>query len=70
MTELHDLSIAEAARLIATKRLSPIELTEAFLARIAALNTVLHAYIAVTADAALDAASRAAAWRARRRPGR
>jgi aspartyl-tRNA(Asn)/glutamyl-tRNA(Gln) amidotransferase subunit A len=59
MTELHDLSIAEAARLIATKRLSPIELTEAFLARIAALNPVLHAYIAVTADAALDAASRA-----------
>jgi len=59
MTALHELSIAEAARLLASKRLSPVELTEAFLARIATLDPLLNAFIAVTTETALAAARRA-----------
>ena len=33
-TNLHDLTLAEAAALIRDKKLSPVELTEALLARI------------------------------------
>jgi len=61
MTELHYLTIAEACRLIAAKRLSPVELTEAFLTRIAMLDPALNAYIAVTAEAARETARRAEA---------
>ena len=50
MTQLDYLSIAEASRLIRKHDLSPVEFTEALLARIAALDPVYHAYIAVTAD--------------------
>jgi aspartyl-tRNA(Asn)/glutamyl-tRNA(Gln) amidotransferase subunit A len=52
MTELAYLTIAEASRLIRARKLSPLELTNALLARIAALDGIYHAYIAVTADAA------------------
>ena len=52
MSDLAYLTIAEASRLIRTKALSPVELTEALLARIAATEPVYHAYIAVTADLA------------------
>ncbi len=55
-TALHYLSIAEASRLIAAKALSPVELTRAYLERIEALNSTLHAYITVTADLAMDQA--------------
>jgi aspartyl-tRNA(Asn)/glutamyl-tRNA(Gln) amidotransferase subunit A len=48
-TELHALSIAEAAGLIATRRLSPVELTEAFLDRIEAVDPQLNAFLLVTA---------------------
>lgn len=51
--DLHYLSIADAARLIAAKELSPVELTRAYLARIDVLNPTLHAYISVTADLAM-----------------
>jgi aspartyl-tRNA(Asn)/glutamyl-tRNA(Gln) amidotransferase subunit A len=54
--ELHDLSIADASRLIASKALSPVELTRAYLERIDALDARLHAYITVTADLAMDQA--------------
>jgi len=47
------LTIAEAARQIATKKLSPVELTEACLARIEALDPTLHSFIRVTPDRAL-----------------
>lgn len=57
---LHELTIAEAAPLIERKALSPIELTEAFLARIEALNPKLHAYVCVTAGRARQDARRAA----------
>ncbi len=61
MTELHHLTIAEAARRIATRDLSPVELTRAVLDRIHATDGVLHAYIAVTAEAAMAAARQAEA---------
>lgn len=53
MTNLCYLSISEAADLIVTKQLSPVELTQAFLERIQALNDVLHAFILVTPEQAL-----------------
>jgi len=46
------LSIAEAGRLIATKKLSPVELVDAHLERIARLNDRFLGYITVIADEA------------------
>jgi aspartyl-tRNA(Asn)/glutamyl-tRNA(Gln) amidotransferase subunit A len=46
-------TIAEAARLIAARRLSPVELAKECLARIAARNPALHAFILVTEERAL-----------------
>lgn len=46
----------ELAALIRRKTLSPVEVTEAVLARIARLNPALNAFCTVTADEALDAA--------------
>ncbi len=60
MTEndLLDLTIARAAEQIRERRLSPVELTERYLARIEKLNPVLNAYQTLTAEAALaDAAA-------------
>jgi aspartyl-tRNA(Asn)/glutamyl-tRNA(Gln) amidotransferase subunit A len=39
------LSVAEAASLIAAKRISPVELTRAYLDRIERLNGTLHPYV-------------------------
>ncbi|HTZ36371.1 MAG TPA: amidase family protein, partial [Stellaceae bacterium] len=50
------LTIAEAARLIATKELSPVELTQSRLARIDKLDGRLHSFIRVLADEAHAAA--------------
>ncbi|MFZ0212050.1 MAG: amidase [Candidatus Acidiferrales bacterium] len=50
--ELSYLTIAEAAALLRRKKLSPVELTEAALARIEALNPRLNAFITVTAERA------------------
>jgi aspartyl-tRNA(Asn)/glutamyl-tRNA(Gln) amidotransferase subunit A len=55
------LSIAEAASLIAAKRISPVELTRAYLDRIERLNGTLHAYVRVLHDVALAAARAAEA---------
>ena len=55
-TDLHFLSIAEAARMIERRQLSPVELTHAFLDRIAAIDPQLNAYLLVTAERALDQA--------------
>lgn len=46
------LTVAEASRLIKARKLSPVELTEAYLARIQALDPQLNAFITVTADLA------------------
>ncbi len=50
--DLTALSIAEAAALIVRRELSPVELTDAYLARIEAHNPLLNAYVTVTAEAA------------------
>ncbi len=55
-TNLHDLSITAAAQLIQQRRLSPVELTQAYLDRIATFDPQLNAYLLVTADRALAAA--------------
>jgi aspartyl-tRNA(Asn)/glutamyl-tRNA(Gln) amidotransferase subunit A len=51
-TELHWLTIAEAARLIERRLLSPVELTDALLARIAALDPQLNAFLLPTPEKA------------------
>jgi len=56
---LHYLSIAEAAGLIRSRRLSATELVQAHLDRIGALDPRLHAFITVTADRALAEAREA-----------
>jgi aspartyl-tRNA(Asn)/glutamyl-tRNA(Gln) amidotransferase subunit A len=61
MSELCFLTIAEASRRIRAGSLSPVELTEAYLARIAALNGQLNAYILVLGEQARAEARRAEA---------
>ena len=51
--ELHFQSVAQLAALIRKRRLSPVELTNALLERIGALDSQLNAFITVTADLAL-----------------
>jgi len=58
---LHHLSIAEAGRLIAARKLSPVELTRAFLVRIEAIDPQLDSYLLVTAEHALEQARQAEA---------
>ena len=54
-----DLTLAEAAEAIHARRLSPLELADAHLARIARVNPRLNAYVTVTAERARDDARRA-----------
>jgi aspartyl-tRNA(Asn)/glutamyl-tRNA(Gln) amidotransferase subunit A len=54
-------SVADLARTIATKEVSPVEVVRAYLERIAALDGGLRAFITVCADAALEAARAAEA---------
>lgn len=51
-SDLHFLTIAEASRLIAARKLSPVELTEAYLNRIAALDDQLDSFVTLTAERA------------------
>ena len=55
-TDLAFLTIAEAARLIEKKQLSPVELTTALIGRGEALDPQLNAYLLPTFDRALDQA--------------
>ncbi len=48
-----ELSLLEASRLVRARSLSPVELTEAYLAAIARLQPRINAYITVTRDTAL-----------------
>jgi len=57
--ELHFRTIAELAALIAARKLSPVELTQALLARIESLNPRLNAYLMITADKAIEQARQA-----------
>jgi aspartyl-tRNA(Asn)/glutamyl-tRNA(Gln) amidotransferase subunit A len=54
--DLTKLSIAEAGRRIAARQLSPVELTRAYLERIARIDARINSYITVTAERALEQA--------------
>jgi aspartyl-tRNA(Asn)/glutamyl-tRNA(Gln) amidotransferase subunit A len=57
--DLATLTIAAAGKALRARAVSPLELTEAYLARIAALNPRVNAFISVTAERALEDARRA-----------
>ena len=61
MIEPHFLTIAEAARLLEARKLSPVELTQALLKRIEAIDPQLNLYITCTAELALERARKAEA---------
>jgi aspartyl-tRNA(Asn)/glutamyl-tRNA(Gln) amidotransferase subunit A len=63
--QLHLLDLSEASRAVQKKEVSPVELTQACLARIEKLNPHLNAFITVTGTEALDAARKAEAEIAR-----
>jgi aspartyl-tRNA(Asn)/glutamyl-tRNA(Gln) amidotransferase subunit A len=56
MTELHDLTAAEAARLIRNGAVSPVALTDTLLERIERSQPTLHAFVTVDAAGARAAA--------------
>jgi aspartyl-tRNA(Asn)/glutamyl-tRNA(Gln) amidotransferase subunit A len=57
--DLTDLTLQQVSDLIRRKKLSPVEVTEACLARIHKLNPLFNAFITVTADQAMDQARQA-----------
>jgi aspartyl-tRNA(Asn)/glutamyl-tRNA(Gln) amidotransferase subunit A len=59
MSELHWLGVAAAAQAIAAKELSPVELMQALLDRVATLDPRLNAFIRLDAEAAMAAAQAA-----------
>jgi len=59
LLELHKLSIAQASAKLRAGEVTSVELTEAMLKRIEALNPKLNAYLTVTADMALAQAREA-----------
>ncbi|MBR2815896.1 MAG: amidase [Reyranella sp.] len=61
MSDLHWLTASAAAHAIATRKLSPVELTQALLDRIERLDPKLNAFIRVDGEAALRAAKAAEA---------
>src|SRR5262249_12823531 len=67
--ELHDLSIAELSALLQARKLSPVELTDALIARVEQLDAQTHAFITRTFDLARkqarDAEAEIAAGRSR-----
>ena len=56
MTAPHWLTATDAAQAFAARTMSPVELLQALLARIDRLDPMLHAFIRIDADAAMDAA--------------
>lgn len=58
---IHFKSIGELSGLIASRELSPVELTQALVDRVAALDDQTHSFIEVTADLALAQAQQAEA---------
>ncbi|WP_426149800.1 Asp-tRNA(Asn)/Glu-tRNA(Gln) amidotransferase subunit GatA [Pseudomonas sp. DC3000-4b1] len=61
---MHEFTLAEIAQGLAAKRYSSVELTQALLTRIGALDPRLNAFITVTEDLALEQARAADARRA------
>lgn len=58
-TDIHYLEMYELSQLIRSRKLSPVDVTKAQLARIDALDSKLHSYARVTADIALEQAQQA-----------
>ena len=58
---MHYRSLSETARLLQTKAISPVELTQHMLDRVAAVDSNLKSYVTVTPDRAMAAARRAEA---------
>jgi aspartyl-tRNA(Asn)/glutamyl-tRNA(Gln) amidotransferase subunit A len=56
MSAVQHITIAEASNRIATRDLSPLDLTKTYLDRIAEVDGRLHAFVLVTGEAALEAA--------------
>src|SRR5437764_8059038 len=54
--DLTGLSLAKAAAMVRSRSVSPVELTEACLARIDALNPKVNAYITITRELAMQQA--------------
>lgn len=67
--DLTALTIADAARKLAAREITPLQLTNAYLARIAKLNPSLNAYVTVTADLARAEAKAAGDHGSARLPG-
>ena len=61
VNELCTSTLLDVAGRIENKEISPVELTEAMLARIAEIDGKLHSYLLVTTDLAMEQAARAAA---------
>jgi len=57
VTDLTELTLAEASELIRRRELSPVDLTRAYLERINRLQPQVNAYITVTAELALQQAA-------------
>jgi aspartyl-tRNA(Asn)/glutamyl-tRNA(Gln) amidotransferase subunit A len=57
-TDLTELSLAEVSRLIASRKASPVEVTQACLDRIAKLDPLLNSFISTFAEQALSDARR------------
>ena len=57
MSALHWMTVEAAARAIAAKELSPVDLTKALLERIEQLDPRLNAFIRVDGDAAMAAST-------------
>ncbi|MDP1965857.1 MAG: hypothetical protein Q8K93_27075, partial [Reyranella sp.] len=61
MSDLHWMTVAAAAKAIAARELSPVELTAALLARIERLDPRLNTFIRLDGEAAMAAARTAEA---------
>jgi amidase len=57
--DLHYLELTEVAHLVQTRKVSPVEVTEAMLRRIETLEPRLHAFATVTQELALEQARKA-----------
>ena len=56
MTELHELTIADAREMLASGEISALELTQACLDRIVAVDNQVRAFLAIDDESALEQA--------------
>ena len=70
MANLHEMTATELGRILAEKKASSVEITEAFLKRIEAVEEKVHSYVTVTSELALEMAGEADRRLAREREAR